>query len=882
MGFSGSIRMIRNGVKFYNSIGFRLSALMAAVIFASVVALSYLNATQSLERETENYTALMTGAATAYAAAVSDAVSAEDRVATLASLRGIRDLPNVVQVDVTQSNGSVFAELGTGSFLVAPPGAEISLWRADSVRVDTPIMQSGTEIGRLGMLVDLKPLRAEILHTLLTTVLSSAIVIIIGVIIAQIFVSQLMSPIRRLTKIMASIRDGNSDQTLELRNRKDETGVMTQTFLDMMGSIKDRDAQISRHMETLEDTVEERTHDLRLAKEDAEAANAAKSDFLATMSHEIRTPMNGMMVMAEMLGAADLTPRHRRYAEIIHRSGNSLLTIINDILDLSKIEAGQLDLECIPVSPERLLTDVASLFWERARSKDLELATYVSPRVPEEILADPTRLNQVVSNLVNNALKFTENGGVTIRLDATVDAGNDTQLTLEIVDTGIGIPEDKIDHIFESFSQADQSTTRQYGGTGLGLTVCQRLVSAMSGTIKVTSEVGRGSTFAVSWPAAVTKQYMRTKPKELRVGMLLSDGVTRSAIENTLSDLGCDLVASKPDVWVTTSESFVAQNAPVVLLSDIGDTNSDRLLKEGLVADSIPHPYCRADIADFLNCVADGSFRGIGATQGNQESRQIQSFEGLRVLAADDNAVNREVLREALSTLKAQATFVEDGEQALDAVREQDFDLIFMDGSMPVMDGFEATRRIRAHEAETSKPATPLFALTAQVAGISNDAWEQAGADGHILKPFNLEKLTEVMSGVNIPERSPRSVETANSETPLLDMATVATLEQLGAGDGSVRDRIWTMFEDKAPAMLSKLHGLMADGDLESVAKHAHAFKSMALSSGLSGLAGALQELEAQSKMAAQDLDLASTERGIDQLVEASQTAMTQHRGLAA
>ena len=163
--------MVRNGVKFYNSIGFRLSALMATVIFASVVALSYLNASQSLERETENHTALMTGAATAYAAAVSDAVAAEDRAATLASLRGIRDLPNVVQVDVTQSNGRVFAELGTGSFLVARPGTEISLWRADSVRVDTPIMQSGDEIGRLGMLVDLKPLRAEILHTLFTTVL---------------------------------------------------------------------------------------------------------------------------------------------------------------------------------------------------------------------------------------------------------------------------------------------------------------------------------------------------------------------------------------------------------------------------------------------------------------------------------------------------------------------------------------------------------------------------------------------------------------------------------------------------------------------------------------------------------------------------------------
>lgn len=844
----GDQRVSQGKVRFYNSIGFRLSAIIAGVIFLSVAALSVVNAQQSLSRETDSYRELTRGAASAYAASVADAVAARERGQTLSSLRGVRELPNVEQVDVTLSNGQVFAELGSGAWIVSNATAEQSLWKTDQIRVDLPIMKSGEEIGRLGMLVSIAPLRAEILHNLAITLVSTLVISLLGILVAQIVVSRITAPIRALTDAMTGFRAGDDNQAPELRHRKDETGILTQSFQDMIERISDRDQQIAHHVETLEDTVEERTFDLRVAKEEAEAANAAKSDFLATMSHEIRTPMNGMMVMAEMLGAADLTPRHRRYAEIIHRSGSSLLTIINDILDLSKIEAGQLDLESIPVSPEHLVADVASLFWERARGKGLELATYVSPRVPQEILADPTRLNQVISNLVNNALKFTDKGGVLVRIDAEHISKDDCQMVFEIIDTGIGIPDDKIDHIFESFSQADQSTTRRFGGTGLGLSVCQRLVTAMTGEIVVKSKVGHGSTFRVTFPAPISVAASSIKPIALGVGVRLKPGLVRMSLEQTLKDFGCTIREDQPRVWVTRSEQLVETNAPQVLLTDIGDTQADALLQAGRADDCLHAPYRRAEIADLLARAESNAFRGAMAIQSNAQAISLQSFEGLRILAADDNAVNREVLREALATLKAEAVFAEDGAEAVEAFKSGAFDLVFMDGSMPVMDGFEATRQIRAIEQSDMRDATPIYALTAQVAGASENAWSEAGADGHILKPFTLEKLTEVMRGIDgVSEREILVPRSPGART-LLDQNTIATLEQLGGDGAGVRDKVWAMFNDKAADMLSKLHALMDSGPTEEIATQAHAFKSMALSSGLAALAEELKTLELLAK----------------------------------
>lgn len=873
--------MSRNRVKVHNSIGFRLSAIIAGIIFLSVAVLSVTNAQQSLSRESENHRELVRGAASAYAASVADAVADRDRAETLSSLRGARELPNVVQVDVHLSNGEVFAELGSGAWLVSESVGDQSLWQVDHIRVELQIVKGGAEVGTLGMLVDIVPLRSEIVSNLAMTLASALAVSLLGILIAQLFVSRITAPIRALTAAMTQFRAGENGSAADLKTRKDETGVLTQSFQDMVERIAERDQQIAHHVESLEDKVEARTFDLRVAKEEAEAANAAKSDFLATMSHEIRTPMNGMMVMAEMLGAADLTPRHRRYAEIIHRSGNSLLTIINDILDLSKIEAGQLDLECIPVSPENLVADVASLFWERARGKSLELATYVSPRVPAEILADPTRLNQVISNLVNNALKFTEKGGVLIRIDAEARDADECQLVFEVIDTGIGIPEDKIEHIFESFSQADQSTTRRFGGTGLGLSVCQRLVTAMEGEISVRSKPGHGSTFRVEFTAPVAVEVATITTSGLRIATQLTDGLVKMAIEQMLTDYGCELVTDKPDFWIASSDLFEPKDEPCIVLTDIGDTQSDALLKGGDACDSLPNPYRRSELCALLDRARAGAFRGTEAAQGAGVEKSLQNFAGLRVLAADDNAVNREVLREALSTLKAEAVFVEDGAEAVRAFKDGRFDLVFMDGSMPVMDGFEATRQMRALEARSDRARTPIYALTARVAGSGDEAWTEAGADGHILKPFTLEKLSEVLSGIKPHTRDEAAGSSEQDVQSLLDMDTVRTLEKLGDGSAAVRDKVWSMFNDKVTNMLFELHAAMDTGANEEIATKAHAFKSMALSSGLGSLATELQRIEEAAKRDDAAFAPAKRKGEIDALIQQTQSEMKSYQSRA-
>ena len=859
----------------HRSIRLRLTLLVVVLIITTVMSISGFMAWKGFEREVASQQSLLAGAASAYAAAIADPVAGNDKAAAVSMLRGVRDLPGIVQADITLANGRVFAQLGSGAILVGRDDARAltarDLFSSRQMHVEIPILNGGEQVGTLGMLADISTLREAVFDSLRATAIMSLVAIIAGIALAQWPITHLTRPLRQLTAMMAAFRDDEAASIERIEGGRDETGVLAERFNPMIGSIVERDARLARHLASLEQTVEERTHSLRIARDEAEAANAAKSNFLATMSHEIRTPMNGMMVMAEMLTSADLSPRHRRYADIISRSGKSLLTIINDILDLSKIESGKMDLEILPVSLDSLVADVASLFWERAREKGLQLATYVSPHVPVSILGDPTRLNQIVTNLVNNALKFTESGGVTIRVDARPCPDTESvTIIINVEDSGIGIAEDKIGAVFEAFSQADQSTTRKYGGTGLGLSICSRLADAMGGTITVKSEPGRGSVFRLEVALPVDQAAPALPWVGLSAMVNVGAGQVQDTLERSLRDFGCTIVSGDADFMIGTSATLQAEKTPAgvpcIILSDIGDTMADALLRDGTAVDA------RAAPGDYL---------GIAVRESRASHADTPSFDGKSILAVDDNPVNREVLREALGALRIAVTFAVNGREAVEKAAAGSFDIILMDGSMPVMGGIEATQLIRAHETKTRSPRTRLLALTAQVSGDDASTWRSAGADGYLTKPFTMERLVAALSDADSPEPAMQASQPGPSDVTgeLLAMDTLASMDALGSQSGrNVRQRIWTMFYAEAPRACTGLATLINSGATNpEIVRQAHALRSMALSAGAKQVAQICESLERDAGVGLPRDVLAETVASLASALEATYDAMGFH-----
>jgi len=883
-------------VPFRQSIRFRLSLMIAGVILAAVMAVTVSGAFRDLSRAAEARTETLTAASSAYTAALSAPLATRDRAAAFEHMRGMQNVRSIIYMAVADAEGRTFAQLGAGASirgktLDLTQLHEFDLLTADRGSLSMPIVHGGETIGALVLLADITDLRGDLYATLAWTLLAALAAIAGGLVLAQVMISRLTRPIRELASVMSEVGASQDfSRRMPEARRRDEAGVLGQAFNGMIDNIRQRDQQIAHHVATLEQTVEDRTRDFRLAKEEAENANAAKSDFLATMSHEIRTPMNGMMVMAEMLASADLSQRHRRYAEIITRSGASLLTIINDILDLSKIEAGKMDLEAVPFSPERMVEDVASLFWEKARSKGLELAVRISPEVPLQVVGDPTRLNQVVTNLVNNALKFTESGGVTIDLAADAQ-GQNTRLRIAIRDTGVGIEASRIGAIFEAFSQADQSTTRKFGGTGLGLTVCRRLIDAMAGEIIVTSEVGKGSVFTVVVDLAV-EQAAPAKPAHdgMRFALALPCPLLRASVIASLADLGArgrwimaPQDAEAGEIVLCLSDQLRhggAAGAINVLLTDVGDNHADALIRDGAAADVIPLPLGRQALWDFVARANRNAFRGSAALAASAMVASTESFSHLAILAVDDNAVNREVLREALLSLGVDGDFVSNGREAVEAAERRDYDVIFMDGSMPEMDGLTATRLIREAEAKGSKRRALIAALTAQVRGADADAWAEAGADRHMTKPFTSARLMEALKsaggqagleGAQAPETSmvdtssvvPGLPENDSIEAAvdpgvpepvadvMIDEDAVATMTAVGARNGrDVLGKVWKLFLVQGPDAAFKLETLATGTDSAAIARQAHFLKSMALSAGAVRVARLCEDVERAGKEA--------------------------------
>ena len=874
----------------------RLTALVIVAIFGAVAVATASSVWREAAQFGAGNRADLFASANVFASAISEHVENGDKAGTLNALRAISYIPSIDYVRVEGIEGELFAELGDTQSAekytqrTISENSPLAFFTAQSASASVPIVVGDETIATLTLHAKTGSLSGRIGLLLYDALVAAVFAGGIGVLIALKMQRAITDPILSLVKVMKRVRESGDFSVRAEQVEDDETGQLVETFNTMLDHIQERDARLHEHQSNLKKIVEQRTQQLRNAKESAEAANMAKSEFLATMSHEIRTPMNGMLAMADMLSKAQLAPRYKRYAEVIAKSGQSLLAIINDILDFSKIEAGRLELERIPVRPSEIVDEVVSLFWERAASKNIDLTAYVSPDAPEEVEGDPVRISQVLSNLVNNALKFTEAGHVIVavrtRNSKAGEAANACTLEFSVSDTGVGIEQAKQAAIFEAFSQADQTTTRRFGGTGLGLAICSRLVEAMDGEIGVTSKPGEGSRFFFKMPTSTIKppRAIRRAEPGKRAVISIGGGATAKILARYLGEMGvtsnivdtyegmgsqlafADMVFGSAEffkAYQKVTDNGKAQWIPArICICELGDTAPDRLLEAGVVEDILLAPLSRSEVVDQVGRIFDNKLRGMSALQGaSAPDATSTQFNGQRVLAADDSAVNREVVKEALAKLNLDVCLVVNGREAVERAQAESFDLILMDCSMPEMDGFEATQAIRVFEKRSKKNPVPIVALSAHV--FDNENWRQCGMNDYITKPFTLDTLASIIGRYLKPSQSASTLRELTAEVaPSVEAGVTGSdqafdrnvLDQLSAMRSSGDDlavRTLRLFEEHTKDAMRKLADALRAGDNEAIAMAAHALKSMSLNVGASGLSAACDSVESHARKGA-------------------------------